>query len=529
MRESHMSTERIDSSPPPLPVPKSSSARANPSATIRVVAELRSRSVLRPQRPFDWKTLPVVILSSMILHLIALGLCAMIVLKSPQLIEDIFTTVTDREGNTDPIVEQSLLQPDDLQEKSPQTIVSQESTANLPFDNTGPIDLNISDTLPQIESDSSNIPGLADLKIANETAGRMTAQTKKAMLTKFGGNSASEAAVASGMKWLSNHQLPDGSWSFAHSKHLECKGQCSQDGSFVSCPTGATGMALLAFLGGGHTPHKGDYQRNVKRAVDFLLRTGKPTPTGLDLRGKVIANEGMYVQGLCTIALCECAAMTKDPRVKKGAEGAIDFIVKAQNQADGGWRYRPGEPGDMSVVGWQVMALKSGYNAKLRLPSQVFKGADLFLRKAQTAGGSQYVYDPAAEKPPSTPTMTAVGLLCRMYLGWDRKNKKLAEGVEYLDKLKPMPNNMYYNYYATQVMHHWGGEEWTRWNDVMREQLIRTQHPLKDGHLAGSWDVADPHGGAGGRLYMTCLSIMTLEVYYRHLPMYSRETLKVEF
>jgi hypothetical protein len=237
----------------------------------------------------------------------------------------------------------------------------------------------------------------------------------------------------------------------------------------------------------------------------------------------------MYVQGLCTIALCECAAMTKDPRVKKGAEGAIDFIVKAQNQADGGWRYRPGEPGDMSVVGWQVMALKSGYNAKLRLPSQVFKGADLFLRKAQTAGGSQYVYDPAADKPPSTPTMTAVGLLCRMYLGWDRKNKKLAEGVEYLDKLKPMPNNMYYNYYATQVMHHWGGEEWNRWNEVMREQLIRTQHPLKDGHLAGSWDVADPHGGAGGRLYMTCLSIMTLEVYYRHLPMYSRETLKIEF
>ena len=88
---------------------------------------------------------------------------------------------------------------------------------------------------------------------------------------------------------------------------------------------------------------------------------------------------------------------------------------------------------------------------------------------------------------------------------------------------------MYYNYYATQVMHHWGGDEWANWNGVMRDQLIRTQKTAKDGHMHGSWDLADPHGGTGGRLYMSCLCIMTLEVYYRHLPIYRREGLKVEF
>ena len=119
--------------------------------------------------------------------------------------------------------------------------------------------------------------------------------------------------------------------------------------------------------------------------------------------------------------------------------------------------------------------------------------------------------------------MTSVGLLCRMYLGWDRSNPKLANGIRYLDEIKPMPNNMYFNYYATQVMHHWGGEEWVRWNE------IRTQHTYRDGHLAGSWDVADPHGDSGGRLYMTCLSVMTLEIYYRYLPLYDNEVLKVEF
>ena len=526
-----MTTERINPSstpmkPGPVAPPQKMGASPTPVSIVRLLP--------RRNRSLNWKSLSAVILGSIFLHAIALGACAFIVLKNPQLLDEIFTTIIDPEENNEPIVEQSLLQPEDLSETSQEHLATQETTSKLNFETLGPIDLNVSEGIPQIEADSSNLPGLAEMAIANETVGRMSAQAKKAMVAKFGGNSASEAAVASGMKWLTNHQLPDGSWSFAHSKHADCKGQCSQDGSFAACPTGATGMALLAFLGGGHTHQKGDYQRNVKRAVDFLIKAGKPSATGLDLRGKVAANEAMYVQGICTIALCECAAMTKDSRIKKAAEGALDFIVKAQNPNDGGWRYAPGQPGDLSVSGWEIMALKSGYNAKLKFPAQAFKNAEKFLNLVQDEGGAQYKYvpgpnEPGADKPPPSPTMTAVGLLCRMYLGWDHKNKKLAQGVGYLDKVKPQSNNMYFNYYATQVMHHWGGEEWTRWNEVMRDHLIRTQHPLKDGHLAGSWDIADPHGGGGGRLYMTCLSIMTLEVYYRHLPMYSREKIKVEF
>jgi len=471
-------------------------------------------------------------MASLLLHAVVLGACTFIVMKNPQMVEEIFTTVTDTEEPNEAIVEQSMIQPQDVPKETPQdNTVSQEVVSNLQFETKGPIDLNVSEGIPQIEADSSNMPGIQGIKFGSETSGRMSAQARKAMAAKFGGNTASEAAVASGMKWLTNHQLANGSWSFEHSKCPDCKGQCSQDGTFKDCPTGATGFALLAFLGGGHTHQKGDYQKNVKRGVEFLLKSAQQSPAGLDLRGKVTANEGMYVQGLCTIALCECAAMTTDTRVKKAAEGAIEFIIKAQNPKDGGWRYNPGDAGDTSVVGWQVMALKSGYNAKIKFPTQVFKGAENFLKLAQAEGGAQYKYvpDSGPEKGPPSDTMTAVGLLCRMYLGWDHKNKKLAEGVDYLDKHKPAPNSMYFNYYATQVMHHWGGEEWTRWNDVMRDQLVRTQHPLKDGHLAGSWDIADVHGGAGGRLYMTCLSVMTLEVYYRHLPMYSRDKIKVEF
>ena len=38
------------------------------------------------------------------------------------------------------------------------------------------------------------------------------------------------------------------------------------------------------------------------------------------------------------------------------------------------------------------------------------------------------------------------------------------------------------------------------------------------------WSSAgDVHGSAGGRLMITSLNLLTLEVYYRHLPLYYRD------
>jgi hypothetical protein len=86
------------------------------------------------------------------------------------------------------------------------------------------------------------------------------------------------------------------------------------------------------------------------------------------------------------------------------------------------------------------------------------------------------------------------------------------------------PTNMYYYYYATQVMHHYGGEKWKAWNERMREALVKTQDKGKDAWLFGSWDpTGDTHAAAGGRLMYTSLALLTLEVYYRHLPLYYRE------
>ena len=63
------------------------------------------------------------------------------------------------------------------------------------------------------------------------------------------------------------------------------------------------------------------------------------------------------------------------------------------------------------------------------------------------------------------------------------------------------------------------GPNFDLWNHRMREHLIRTQE--KTGHKAGSWNPqGTDYGARGGRMYATSMALLTLQVYYRHLPMY---------
>ena len=119
--------------------------------------------------------------------------------------------------------------------------------------------------------------------------------------------------------------------------------------------------------------------------------------------------------------------------------------------------------------------------------------------------------------------MTAEGLLCRQYLGWEQNDARLLSGVEYVlsHPFDATENHdVYYWYYAAQVTHHIEGAAWDRWNSTMCVELPRLQ--CTKGKERGSWDPQpDRWSHLGGRLYTTCLSIYSLEVYYRHLPIYT--------
>jgi hypothetical protein len=341
-------------------------------------------------------------------------------------------------------------------------------------------------------------------------AGR-SGPAREEMLRQGGGNRESEAAVAAGLTWLVQHQAPDGHWSLeAYHAHARCT--CTGFGQRND--TAGTALALLPLLGAGETHRKGLHSRSVQRGLNYLLARQKRDGD---------FGDGMYAQGLATIAMCEAYALTTDPVLKGPAQRAINFIVQAQHDG-GGWRYSPRQPGDTSVTGWQVMALKTGQLAGLTVPKDTFKDVSRFLKSVASPDDSGYGYI----EPTPAPTTTAVGLLCRILLGAGPRDTSLLKGVQRLKDSPPerMRNSSYYCYYATQVMHHLGGEGWEDWNPKMRDLLIETQDKGTDTrhpHQKGSWSpTGDIHGGAGGRLLTTSFALLTLEVYYRHVPLYAR-------
>jgi hypothetical protein len=362
-----------------------------------------------------------------------------------------------------------------------------------------------------------------------------SAATRMKTALEGGGSQGSELAVARALRWLALHQANDGRWSLdgfhrhAHEKPglgarpIVCT--CGNRGG-LSNDIAGTALGLLPFLGAGEThkppttPGEVHYTKQVEAGLRYLL--SRQAADG-NFGG------GMYAHGLATIAVCEAYGLTSDTRLKEPAQKALDFIVRAQH-AGGGWRYGPNESGDTSVTGWQVMALKSGQMSGLAVSAAALKGAEKWLDSCMDNDGGYGYLDRQA-----TPAMTAVGLLCRQYLGWTPRNPRLLGGVSKLRATPPgQLDSFYYHYYATQVMHHMGGDGWQAWNPKMRDLLIAAQDmgtaPNK-AHQQGSWSPAkDVYDGVGGRLMVTSLATLTLEVYYRHLPLYRRElgTAKVQ-
>jgi hypothetical protein len=346
--------------------------------------------------------------------------------------------------------------------------------------------------------------------------------TRERMLQQGGGNTITEAAVARGLIWLAKQQKADGSWEL--------------DGGVKSRIAG-TGIALLPFLAAGYT-HKGapremhekdkknpsKYPQQIDNGLKYLV--AKQTASGN------FGTDNMYEHAIASMALCEAFGMTNDARLRGPAQLAISFIVRAQHPG-GSWGYTPGTLGDTSVSGWQVQALKSAHLAGLKVPKETLTKATSHLDAVAygTPNGSNYGYRTKS----GTPSMTAVGLLCRQYLGWGPKNPGLVGGVEWLKKNKPpidpratpMPpeiDDHYYYYYATQVVHFYGGPDWHEyWNPRMRDWLLARQI-AGAGANAGSWNPdASSTGTQGGRVMCSCMALLTLEVYYRHLPLYKRD------
>ena len=346
-----------------------------------------------------------------------------------------------------------------------------------------------------------------------------------------------EAAIQLGLEFLARHQQTDGSWTLEgfdreHKYHLK---QLQSD-------TAATGLALLAFQGAGYTHKEFKYAQPIDRALQWLIENQQDNGD-LFVPSKTRSDEycHMYSHAIAALALCEAYGMTQDPDLLEPTQRAIDWIQDTQDPKHGGWRYYPQlgrRKTDTSVTGWMMMALQSGRLAGFKVRDSTLESIDGWMQSARDPDSpGKFRYNPYAKNTndwtrtqgrQSAPPMTAVGLLIRIYSGWKKDDARLLQGAKSLveEQLAGDQDNLvrdtYYWYYATQVLKHVDGELWTKWNDRLHPLLIETQE--KQGDMAGSWHpyepVPDRWGLHAGRLYVTTMNLLSLEVRYRLLPLY---------
>lgn len=376
-------------------------------------------------------------------------------------------------------------------------------------------------------------PNKAPLLRRGSFGGRLDTKSKQALLKAYGGTDESEAAVLRGLRWLAAHQMADGGWSLKHYHEglPECDCHTAFEDEVDDNDIAATALAILPMLGAGIT-HKGapeepaalaEFQDAVEKGLIYLMskqnKDAKSTNHGY-------FGGGMYAHALATMAMCEAYGLSRDDRLRIPTQVAVKYLADSQH-AEGGWRYGRGAPGDLSVTSWVFFAIRSAQSAGLPWPRTTLQKAEKFVTTCaagpQEAPLTRYAYLPGEKDRLS---MTAAGLLTRQFLGWPQNDNNLITGCRYVAQHMPDESSsqlgpIYFYHYATQLLHNMEGPEFDLWNHRMREHLLRTQET--GGHRRGSWDPSGAdHGKRGGRIYATSMALLTLEVYYRHLPYYRR-------
>jgi len=370
--------------------------------------------------------------------------------------------------------------------------------------------------------------------------GNRSGSGKKRALGRYGGSRASESAVESALRWFKRHQSPSGMWDVdGYPINCTVDGPKCEPGKNQSGWEDAaiTGYALLCFLGAGYdhkTPNK--YQQTIKRGLRWLVETQ-------DGNGKWDRN---YENGICTMALAEAYAMTTDPSLREPTRKGVRHLIKVQNPGGGGsyggsgWGYENQRPkrNDSSVSGWCVMALKSAKAAGIEVGSGM-DGAKWWLERAWKAANPRwkdfdpykdrsvfpYTYDEVADEAQAN-RLACVGALCAVFLGHqagDLMLETLANEImhTHFPKSQRYPTDTYYMYYNTLAIFQLGGERWRKWNGAVRDMLVGVQR-RSDDCFDGSWDPIKGSGGhrvaETGRTLVTAYCTLSLEVYYRYVP-----------
>lgn len=374
--------------------------------------------------------------------------------------------------------------------------------------------------------------------------GRCSDSERMRMLREAGGSEKVEEGVKKSLAWFKSKQNKDGSWGSRNKPSM-------------------TGLVLLCYLGHCESAQSGDYGQNVFEGIIFLI--DQASKNNGRMMTTTEGNSGVYEHAIATYALAEALCYSRSlqfplPELETTVQKATDIIVQGQT-SQGGWDYGYADKGrnDLSVVGWQLQALKAAKfsGAKVENLEQCTRKATEYLLKTAYVGDGKFAYTGNGAKP----AMTPVGALCLqhqdkgtskqvreaiklMHEGLKLRGNKAKEEKAERDKAreekkekkeeeKKTPSDfaplfaMRYNtegdlyawYYMVQAMRNAGGEEWQLTNKAILEEILTAQKPDGSFKPEVKGPLSGP-GASGGKdpIYLQALDTLILEVYYRFLP-----------
>jgi hypothetical protein len=292
-------------------------------------------------------------------------------------------------------------------------------------------------------------------------------------------------------------QEPDGSW--------QLHGQKSP---------AISSLAIMAFLSAGHVPGEGPYADTIEKGVRSILSMQQPSgliggDTGLE----------MYHHGISTLMLAEVVGMTDAKLAKElrpKLEKAVALILRAQHTqtalSQGGWRYNvQSYDADISVTGWQFLALRAAKNLGCDVPAERIDLALGFIQRCRDASSGGYCYTPGGRV---TMACTGTCVLALELAGKDRRlSRDSLQAGSYILKHPPRWGDehfVYAVYYCSQATFQLGNNYW----NFYRPQLHKVLFDNQQGN--GSWMDSQ------GPVYATAMSVLALTVEYRYLPIYQR-------
>ncbi len=337
-----------------------------------------------------------------------------------------------------------------------------------------------------------------------------------------------DEAIDGGLLYLSRTQNADGSWAASGAADWV------RPGMNLPAPRAGTGdmaitaLAVMAFLSAGHVPGEGPYGDAVAGGIRYVL-DNQQTNGVLASRNNGAAE--MYYHGICTLMLAEVVGMTDAKRaedLRKRLEAAVAVILAAQRKGTGfnqdrdrgGWRYIvTGFDADLSVTGWQVLALRAAKNVGCDVPQVRIQAAVDYVKRCHEARTGGFTYTTFGNV---TVPCTGVGILCLELSG--KEAHQSAEAIKagsYVLKtpLNPAQQHFFYGvYYTSQAMFQLGENYWKSYRDDLHKLLLRTNSPNANGSWTGR-GFDDDRFGPG---YCTAMAVLALTVEYRYLPIYQR-------